>query len=77
MRRVHLRVGRILEGQIPMKHKLEKLIPLPPSSISDLELYSSNLMTREEIKHQNDMIRYRNQLKKKRALRKRLSTPPT
>lgn len=61
----------------PMKNKLEKLIPVPPEHISDLELHSSNLFTRDEIKQQNKMIRHRNRLKRKRSSRRKLSTPPT
>lgn len=45
---------------------MEKLIPMPPEHITDMELYCSNRMTREEIRHQNKMIRIRNKEKQKK-----------
>jgi hypothetical protein len=49
---------------------LERLINTPSPLISDMELYASNHMTREEIRHQNGMIKYRNRKRIKKALSK-------
>lgn len=47
---------------------MERRLRMPPDNISDMELYASNLCTREEIEHQNKMIDWRNEQRRKAAL---------
>jgi hypothetical protein len=46
---------------------MERRLALPPEGISDMQLYSSNCCTREEIEHQNKMIDWRNEQRRKRV----------